>query len=222
MATLGDIITEGLELGGNPGLSTGDNRALRFLRFFFQHLFQSFDWEFLETEAVVTPDGGDFSVISATIPATYKAVRQLSIQGELYPLRQIPYEQIKILRSSQTSLSSGKPTHFAVRETSGARQILLYPKPNASYNYDLIYYYVPDTSVYAAGTPNPIPNSDHVISMAVAHFAQAYDKEQLQVLMDRLAQDVWAEYRRSHRDVGRADVEQLDFDPGTFKYLRGE
>lgn len=221
MATLTTIITEGLELGGNPGLSSGSNRALQFLKFLLRHLFTTYDWEFLKTTASAAANAGDYSIVSTAIPSDYRAIAQLSVDTEPDPMVQIPWERIERLRANQSALVDGKPTHFSVRETSGTRQILVWPKPVSRYTFAMLYYSLPDTSAYTGATENPFPD-DQPLMLAVAHFAQAYDKEQLQVLIAQTAKSVWDEYRTSHRDQGRASVEILDWDPTTFKYLRGE
>ncbi|MGH3431036.1 MAG: hypothetical protein ACRDQZ_26280 [Mycobacteriales bacterium] len=55
---------------------------------------------------------------------------------------------------------------------------------------------------------------------AVAHYAQAYDKEQLQIIIRQEAKSIADEYRLNHRDRGRAGVEILPMDETTFKNLR--
>ncbi|MGH3431037.1 MAG: hypothetical protein ACRDQZ_26285 [Mycobacteriales bacterium] len=48
--TRGTIVSEGLELGGNPGLTT---RATTFLNMLLDHIYRSQDWEFLLKTATV-------------------------------------------------------------------------------------------------------------------------------------------------------------------------
>ncbi len=225
--TLGQIVTEGLELGGNPGLVT---RATTFCKLLADHIFRAEDWEWLLKSATIQADASNFGKISNSgLPTDYRAVRQLFATSDtsgtvMQPVQQVPYEQllINILNDNQNSITSGQvPTHFAVDMGAGAAAAVIYlwPKPDHRVTFNLRYYQLPDVSAYSAGAVMDFPDSWSFVG-AVAHYAQSYDKETLQSIIQNEARSIIDQYRLNHRDAGRASVEVVPMDQRTFPTLR--
>lgn len=214
------IVSEGLELGGNPGLAT---RATVFLKYLLAHLYRSQDWDFCKKTSRVLADAADYGKVSVAIPADYRAIVQLHIDGEVAPLTPMSMEELDVLRQNAADAAATPiataPSHFAVAKESGATVIYLYPKPATRYTVNLRYYYIPDTTAYI-GTTKPEYDDEASMVIAVANFAQKWDKEQLQELIAREARTMAASYRVNHQDTGRAGVTQLPMDERTFRTFR--
>jgi hypothetical protein len=220
--TIDQIVTEGLELGGNPGLTV---RATAFLKFLLDTIYRVQDWEFLRTTADVLADAGNFAKLSVALPATYRAIKQVTVQGgDSQPLIQMPFEEIHRVQKKDIALganaSSGKPLYFATSEEAAAISLLFYPIPDTRYTYELVYYKQPDVLAYT-GASKPEFSDSSALIMAVAHFAQQWDQNNMQELIRREAKNISDAYRLNHRDTGRAGVIVLPFDEVAFpKWLR--
>lgn len=213
-----DLITEGLELGGNPGLTT---RATAFLKILLRHLYRNYDWNFLLTPVTVAADAATYHRVLTAMPPDYRAIKQVTVEGgDGTPLIQLPYEQVLAKIASDVangvSASKTKPLYFATQEIGGSRALLFYPIPDTRYNYELLYYKMPDTASYTGAT---FPEFDDEAAMvtAIAHFVQQWDKETLQALIAREASAMAASYRNNHEDRGRARVQQLPFEDAVFR-----
>jgi hypothetical protein len=217
--TIDQIVAEGLDLGGNPGITT---RATTYLKYLLHTLYRTDDWEFLLKSATALSDVGDFGKISAAaLPADYRAIRQLHIAPDPMPLQQVPFEDLSVMRNNDaatgSSASGSKPRLFAIDNGGGSKgDFYVYPKPDTRYTFNLRYYRLPDVTAYTGAT---IPEFDDsaALVMAVAHFAQSYDQNTFQELMRQEARAIANSYRLSHRDIGRAAVEILPFSEHHFR-----
>jgi len=230
--TIDKIVTNGLDLGGNPGVVAG---ATVFLQALLDHMFRSYDWDFLLKSVAITTDAGNNQMISAAnLPTDYRAIRQLWVNffqntTVMTPLIQIRYENllINILNDNNRGItSSGPPSHFALDTSASAANtgvpnpdVWLWPKPTAPVTMQLSYYRLPNVSSYLTGQAVDYPDAWALVG-AVAHYAQKYDKESLQSILQQEAKILADEYRINHRDVGRAGVEVIPFDSVTFKTFK--
>lgn len=215
--TIDEIVAEGLELGNNTGIT---GHATTFLKFLLDTVLRNSDWEFLLKSTTITP-GADLSYVpAANMPADYRAMRQLHIDGAYEPLLQIPHERMMVARKNDiaagVALSAGTPTVFSIDEGAGSSEIYLYPRPAKLYTLNIRYYRMPDVRAYAGSTKVEFSDAASLI-MAVAHFAQQYDQNNMQQLLQAEAKSIADSFRISHRDKGRASVEQIPFDEATFR-----
>lgn len=207
--TRGEIVTEALQWGGHPGLTT---RVNSFLNLFLDHLYRAHDWEFLLTEASISSGS---PVYTATAPALYGRVKAIHLDGEAAPLKQIAFEDLwQQVRSDNSNnlTSSGKPTHFAI-DPAGPT-FWFWPVPNKSFSGKLLYYKIP-AKLTSDGEYPLFPDSLSLVEACVT-FIESYEKESLQVIIDRTASETIRRYANNHFDKGRAASNNITLDPNIF------
>ena len=213
--TRGEIVTEALQLGGNPGLTT---RAQNFLNLFLDHLYRVFDWEFLLTEASITGSGS-----SVAAPTLYGRVLALHIDAvgssaiSDTPLVQVDYptlwRRIRVDAANGITSASG-PTHFAVSPTTPS--IVTWPVSSVAFTGKILYYKIP-AALTADGDYPAFPHSLALVN-AVTNYVESYERESLQILIDRAADKVLAQYANAHFDAGRAGASNFGLDKNVFRW----
>ena len=177
----GEIITEGLQLGGNPGLST---RAGIFVNIFHDELCAAYDWPFLLYEESITVDTtGTFDL--STLTKTCRAIRGIRLASEQSILTEWGEDFVDMrvrLLADADSGSTGKPTHFITDPDRSNDQVYFYPKPDASYSATIWYYYQPDEITSDATVPE-IPSAAVMVN-AVAAFASRFDGSNMLQILD--------------------------------------
>lgn len=215
--TRGEIITEALQLGGNPGLTT---RAQNFLNLFLDHLYRVFDWDFLLKEASISGSSYTF-----TLPADYGRVLSVSLDAVgstaigLEPLIQASYpdlwQRTRVDNANGTRTSSA-PTHFAISPTTPSG--IVWPVPSNSWTGKMLYYHIP-AELTSDGEYPVFPHSLALVN-AVTNYVESYERESLQILIERAADEVLKKYANAHFDEGRAGHMSVGMDPNVFRWDR--
>lgn len=210
--TRGEIVTAALQWGGNPALTT---RANEFLNLFHDHLCRVRDWEFLRTEATITA-GSPYYV--GALPANYGKLLAVHINEEPSAMMQVQsfpdlWQKVRY-DYSQSVTSSSNPTHFAI-DVAGA-QLYVYPVPANSWTGKILYYKVPAEMTGDNDVPE-FPDSLALVK-AVTTFVESYERESLQVLIDRATDETLRSYAASHEDIGRASGLTVQLDPAVFRW----
>lgn len=219
--TRGQIISEGLELGGNPGLS---DRARVFLNILLNHIERVWDWTYLEKEAPISLSAGDEKASLAAV-TDFGKVLQVHMDKDGVPLKQVRYDEIwRKIRVDQGANSQGTPTEFAVEPDK--TDLVVWPIPKKAAAGKLRYISVPvqpdpgaaNEVTYNADVPN-FPDS-YALVMAVAEFAKLYDQEEFFALTDQLVARIMAEARVAEWDNSRASAVSAKLDGNIHKTFK--
>lgn len=196
--TIAEIVAEGIKQAGNPGITT---RAQAFLIAWLNHMALSYDWEFLLAEAsVVTSNRHEVSLAAVT---DFRNIDVLKLDGITVDLEQMDYRELWVLlQQAIEDDAGGTPAYFA--PTPDRSKLLLYPRPPSGtvYSGKILYYKQPDPTDYTSAS-NPEFDDTLALIAGVAHFAQVYDKEPLQVTIKVLSSEYFGQYRAAHENKGR-------------------
>lgn len=212
--TRGEIITEALQLGGNPGLTT---RAQNFLNLFLDHLYRVFDWDFLLTEASIS------GTSTFTLPSDYGRVLAIHLDAvgssaiTEYPLVQVDYPSLWQRKRTDTAnnlTASGGPTHFAISPTTPSG--IVWPTSSVTFTGKMLYYKIPAKLSSDSDYP-AFPHSLALVN-AVTTYVESYERESLQILIDRAANEVLSQYANAHFDQGRAGAMNFGLDPTVYRW----
>lgn len=207
--TRGEVVTEALQLGGNPSLTT---RVNSFLNLFLDHLARSFDWQELVTEASLSSSS---PIYTFALPADYGRMLAVHIDEADRPLVQVPWPELwqKIRTDAALSTtSSSDPTHFAIEP--GTPKAYVWPVPSNTYAGKILYYKIP-AEITADATVPWFPHSLALVN-ACTTYVESYERESLQVLIDRATDDVLRRYANNHFDSGRAGSTSIGMDQNIF------
>jgi hypothetical protein len=214
------IISNGLELGGNPALTT---LAQTFLNLVLDHLYRSYDWDFLHKHAQAVADPSDFGKIPYTaLPADYRVIQKIRPAGVKAAnwLRQMDHAELWLRRLTDAENAVAAvtaPTYFAAEgSTSGSGAVpdlYVWPTPSARLTYDLLYYRIP-----VALTGDTAPDFPHHMALvyAVADWCKDYERDTVQVQAKIAADRLVAQFRTNYADQGRANPIVLAYDEGYF------
>lgn len=229
LLTFDQIIVQGLQTAGNPGLNRipagyTESLAYTFLRLFLHHVFLTYDFSFLVTSASVSTGYGglqhQIDLSALTRYRNIKALRLNTIKDALFQNQH--YEDLwqQIEADSETSpVISGTPVQFAI--TPDKSIMVLYPIPNVAYTGKVLYYSMPNVSAFISSTVVPFEDSMALVS-AVEQFARNYDKDTMVNLSTSIAHQLFGEYRAAQEDAGRQSALAVRLDPATFRYRRGQ
>lgn len=211
----GEIITEALQLGGNPGLTT---RAQNFLNLFLDHLYRVFDWDFLLTEASISGSSYTF-----TLPADYGRVLAIHMDAvgsnaiAERPLIQTDYPSLwkatRVDNANVTTTTSG-PTHFAISPATPSG--IVWPVSSVAWTGKMLYYKIPAKLTDDLDYP-AFPHSLALVN-AVTNYVESYERESLQILIDRAADEVLGQYANAHFDQGRAGQMSVGMDANVYRW----
>lgn len=227
--TLAQIITQGLQQGGNPGLATipagyTESIALTFCKSFLHHIFLNYDFPIqLKWGTFTTGTGADGTyAVSLAGLTRYRSVKMIKLDTIHEPLTQkldIADIYTKILSDQDSSpVPTGKPYEYAAKDKT---QLYVYPIPDVTYTGKILYYSMPDVAGYTTSTVVEFEDTYALIN-AVAFFARDYDKDSIMNLTGSIAKQLFGEYRVAVEDVGRDTVNQLQLSKQFFKYRRGD
>jgi len=206
----GEIVAHALQLGGNPSLTT---RANEFLNLFLDHLARTFDWDALVTETSFSNAG---TIHTFALPSDYGRVLAVHIDAEQKPLIQIEDwpEAWRLIRydNGNNVTSSSKPTHFAIEPATPLGYV--WPIPKNAYTGKLLYYKIPAELTSDAQFPWFL----HSLALvnAVTTWAEAYERETLQVIIDRATDEVLTRYGNTQSDRGRAGSQNVQLDQNIY------
>lgn len=243
--TGGEIILQGLELGGNTEIST---LAKTFLNAFMDHLYRSKDWEFLMFPLF---EDGDTSTGVITYDANhrYRAIDSIIIVAPTKDQADLKQADFKWLwnrwkKATESGKGRKRPEYYAsvqargVRagtdpEMDGAGQIWLWPLPDKNYHYKLLTYIQPD--LFTANQFFPVPGytaddearypeypDSLVLINAVADFAANYERDTQQQIIQRNLDSVLVQAVNNAADVGRGRPQVMAFDPSRWGVWRGD
>lgn len=208
----GEIVAAALQWGGNPSLTT---RANEFLNLFHDHICRARDWEFLRTEASISSGS---PVYTAALPANYGKLIAVHVDKEPAALEQVQdfpsvWQKVRYENSKNLTISTA-PTHFAIDPATA--KIWVWPVPAAAWAGKLLYYKVPAEMTADANEPE-FPDSMALVK-AVTTFVESYERESLQVLIDRATDITLREFAAAHEDAGRAGSNNIQLDPVIFRW----
>jgi hypothetical protein len=217
--TRGEIISEGLKLGGNPNLTP---RARVFLNVFLHHLERSFDWEYLQKEDTSLATAVGTEVVSLSGISDFDRVISLWQEDDAGPLEEAPWRDLWTrLNIERFNSNTGRPFAFA-HDPQGNR-LILYPIPDAIRNLRLLYMPVSteqDTSniaTYDASTPT-FPDS-WVLVNAVEEFAKRWDNSNTILFSRQLTQELVRDVIM-HEQAIKGNALKVRMDPTMFRSVR--
>lgn len=208
----GEIVAAALQWGGNPALTT---RANEFLNLFHDHLCRARDWEFLRTEAALVSGS---PVYTGSLPADYHKLIAFHIDAQPAGMKQVQdfptlWQRVRY-DNSQSSTTSDAPTHFAIDPSTA--KLWVWPVPDAAWTGDILYYKVPAEMTSDVTVPE-FPDSMALVK-AVTTFVESYERESLQILIERATDTTLREYAASHEDAGRAASNNIQLDPAIYRW----
>lgn len=227
--TRDQIITQGLQQGGNPGLAAipsgyTESIAVTFFKSFLHHIFLNYDFPSqVKFGSIQTGTGADgtYSVSLAAL-TRYRSIKMLKLDTVADPLAQeldLANTYTKILSSQDNSpVPTGTPNEYAVKDKT---QLYVYPIPDKVYTGKIIYYTMPDISGIGSGTIVEFEDTYALIN-AVAMFARDFDKDSMMSLTGSIAKQLFGEYRAAVEEAGRDTPNQLKLNKAFFKYRRGD
>lgn len=206
----GEIIAQGLELGGNPDIATV---AGIFLNVFLDHLARNFDWDELLTEATVS-SGSNVEELDLSSVTDYRAIRKVHVTDQLHPLTQVDFVDMwAAITAAKSQNNTGDPQFFAT-DPAGAK-LFLFPVPSAGVTAKMLYYRQPP-EITVDGTV-PFYKDAAALVAAVADFAATYDRDPFAQVLSRQLGLASAQQRINGFDTGRATAQELSFEPSVFR-----
>lgn len=216
LLTVGDIVKQGCQQGGNPGLlltPAGEtvSYAVKALRSFLHHIYLNYDFPFLETEASVTVTN-DYEISLSAI-TRYRSINALFLKhadnsASIGRLDQVDYKTLWFRLQEdlyKSPIPEGTPTHFALAPDRS--KILIHPIPSVSLSGKILYYRIPDVSAYVdATTAATLDFEDsQALIKVIEQFAREWDKDINPALLSAtIAEKMFGQYRVSSEDQGRA------------------
>lgn len=212
--TLSTIITSALARANSPGISA---EALTFVKRLFAHLYRTHAFPFnITTASVTTINTHEISLTSLT---TFRSTYLLKLDDIEQPLEETYYKDLwPKVKHDEDNASTGTPQFFTCDP--GRTKLLLWPRPAISYTGTLMYYAAPSTSSWTTST-NIEYEDALAVEAAICDWALNYDKEPLQVIVERQAAALHAEYVNNLEAVGKAKQPTLRWGRN-FKPIRGD
>jgi hypothetical protein len=223
----GEIISEGLALGGNPGLTT---RARVLLNTVINRLEHAYAWEHLQKEDTSLATAASSEVISLSGISDLGAIVEVWQDGasddspDNKPLVMVPWRAIStpvnVMRSQGTT---GRPRRVA-HDRNGNR-LILYPIPDKVRSLRMLYMSytaeqdTSNTTTYDADTPT-FPYT-WVLKNAVAEFARRWDTDSLANLSRLITQEA-VEDALMFEQTNRSHSVQLTLDPAVHGTWAGD
>ena len=226
--TVGDILEQGCQQGGNPGLlvvPAGEtiSYALKAFRLFLHHIYLTRDFPFLETEGSLIVSAGNQDV-SLSALTRYRSINAVFL-NTIGRLEQIDYKTLWMLLQedlSQTPDLTGIPTRFAIAPDRS--KIIVHPIPTIAYTGKLLYYRIPDVSGYVAATTAATLDFEDTLALVkvMEAFARDWDKDNLGMLSSIIADRFFGQYAAAAEDQGRSGG-PIQIKLGSrFAYRRGD
>jgi len=216
--TRGDIISEGLELGGNPGLTV---RARVFLNLFLDRYGRAKDHLELLIENTALATTVNSETVSLSSIGTLRKIAQVWLQDAAAGLQQTLRERIFVtLNSAREAGTKARPLKF-VHDRQGDQLIFEVPADKI-YTMRILYYDLPaqpsstDTSTYDALSPT-FPSS-YLLVAAVALFAQRWNMDTMLALALRAVSEALDAEAAEREDMDQGANElRLELDPIVYR-----
>lgn len=211
----GQIISQGLEEGGNTGITS---LAETFLNSFLDQLARAIDHPDLLEEESVTLTSTSY-IDTTALTATYLKIRGIHLDGEAQELTEHPgglVEIRKLIRRDSSSSNTGKPQYFF--SDPAKSRIWVWPTPDKSYPAVIWFYKQP--AALTSDSDIPWVDDASLCIAAVAEFAARYDRDNMYVVVRDLVDRYAQRFRAGETDYGRQRSFQLRFDPATHHWRR--
>lgn len=223
----GTIIAEGLQIGGNPGLTT---RARVFLNLFLDMLYRAQGWDFLEKEDATLSTAVGVETVSLAGIADFRHVIKLWQAGGGQPLMMEPWSRLwHLVNRDREKNTNGRPTAFALNRNGD--ELIMWPRPNAIRSLRLLYLSIPDqplttpAATYDALTPllsqNRVGGSWMLVN-AVAEYARRWDTDSMLQIARSLVKETTEDLLMSEMNEGAANALTLQLDPNIHGIFRQE
>lgn len=215
----GQIITQGLEEGGNPGIT---GIAATFLNLFLDELYASYDWPWLRKEATISISNGGNTIDISGFSSNARQIQEIRLDNSSVPLTEWPGTfaelRIKLLTAAEGG-STGEPRWFMVDPDRSQQRIYVYPIADKAYTGYAWYQYQPA----ALTSDNEIPTcpSAAVMVAAVAEFAARYDRDDMFAIVTQAVRMAKARLRRD-RVWGGGRQETIPFDKTVHNWKRNK
>lgn len=236
--TVAQILQQGLLIGGNPGLAQipqgyTQSPALTFIQAFIHHIYLYFDLPFMLTESAITtgtipnlPYVIDLTPGGANAIVNYRNAKMLKLYQITDPLQfeqNYPKLKARILADYDNANGGtppmGIPQIFSVNPQK--TQIIVWPIPIQVYTGTLWAYLIPSAAAITTGTTLDYEDTNGLIQ-AVAMFARDYDKDTMVSLTEKIANQLFGEYRVNTEEANRATPNIPQLDSNRFRYRYGD
>lgn len=226
MLTVQQILTQGCQIGKNPGLLNTppggtEPYSLTALKLFLHHVSLKYDLPWLLTEASISTSSYEISLTALT---RYRSIKTLLLDniGEIYQSASY-YDIWTKLKTdlAQNPNPSGIPSEFY--PAPDRSKLLIYPIPPSSYNGDLLYYRLPDyTAITTATTAAQLDYEDtNGLIKVVESFCKSWDGDNMAGMVELIAERMFGQYRISSEDVARQHGQNIvRLNPKFFKYRK--
>ena len=215
--TRAQVVSNGLEMGGNTGIETLANT---FLNLFLDSLARAHDFE---TLVKLTSIAGIAGGINLAAHPDYRAIKQIQLVGDSSPLIQTDFATIVSRRTPDIENGvTGDATHFAAFTAEGgaSSSLYLWPIPSSAVTANILYYSVP-AEITSDDTVPWYEDSTTLVN-AVADFAAMYDRDTMQAIVARNVDVALGRAMSGMTDQGRANAQQLKFDSSVYRVWRGD
>lgn len=212
----GEIVTQGLEEGGNPGITLLANT---FLNNFLDEVYAAYDWPFLLKEESITISTSAVSV--ASLSETYRKTKAIHLDDSDFELQEWKFgftDLRRRIRNADRDSQTNEPLFFFPDPDTSLDQIHVFPVPDKSFPATLWYYFQPAELTADANVPT-LPSASLMVA-AVADFAARYDREDTQIIMAQNVRKAVRELRRNIRDFGQQRMDGLEFDRNFHNWRR--
>ena len=236
LLTVGDIVQQGCQQGGNPGLlevPVGEtvSYAIKAFRTLLHHIYLTRDLPKLETEGSISTSAAPSQYqISLSTLTRYRSINAIFLKDSnssvLPELEPVDHKTIWRLLQNDLAPSTaltGIPNKFAINPAGD--KILIHPIPVGALTGSILYYRIPDVSAYVSATTAAtldFEDSNTLVKM-MEDFVRNWDKDNLVGLAAAVADRSFAQYRASAEDQGRVKGPITAKLSGTwYKYGRGD
>lgn len=212
--TFAEIVTQGLEKSGNPGIVT---LAGTFLNTFLDTLARARTWPALAKTATITT-GSPTNVVSLASVTDLEFIKEVYFQ-DLGKLREDQsWEHLTWQLAEDARYSAvGVPSHYALAPDKS--QLIIWPKPDTARTGSLFYQRQPAEITVTSNVP--WYHDASALVDAVTEFSLFYDKEQWQVIADRMVARAIAKSAPAMLFRGRGQSLRIKPDPAVFRRQRG-
>lgn len=234
LLTVGDIIEQGCQQGGNPGLlvvPAGETVSfgIKAFRTLLHHIYLNYDLPMLETEASIsttaTPSEYEISLSSITRYRSINAVYLKNGNTSIGRIEQVDYKTLWFRLQEDLAAATtpkGTPTVFCI--IPDRSKILVHPIPDAALTGKILYYRIPDVSAYVEATTAATLDFEDTLMLvkAMEAFARDWDANNMVGLSTAIAERMFGQYRVAAEDQGRSGGPIQVKLGSRFNYRRGD
>lgn len=227
--TRDQIIAQGLQQGGNPGLANlmpGEtvSRAVRFFNAAMHHMFLVFDLPGIETTGSINTSASPAYEASISTLTRFRSTRSIRVSGEsaeLMPANNYSeiWQRIQ-LDLEQSTVPTGTPENYFLKPAGDA--FVLYPIPNAIKTLKVVYYAMPNIDAWTGSTTDFNFNDTLTMITMMEWFAKNWDKKVTEaVLAQQYVEKLFGQGRVAADDKGRHKPKSLLFNSNVWRPQRG-